>query len=410
MQTAVPESPRSKTVVDTESKFDFSELFYSRSDKRGIIRSCNSVFQRVSKYDWDKLIGKRYDVIRHPMMPQGVFHLLLEEILAGHPLASYVQNRSEDGCYYWVYALVSPIDDGFLSIGIKPSSPIFDTIRQVYAKLLEIEKTQIISSERSREILVKMIEELGFESYRHFMTEALMQEIECRQIAMNKEPIVSLSFLRSILNSGTELQNKCEAIFASHHQSRYIPLNLEVQATKIGRDAATLAVISGQYDELAKQIQAEIGKFTEAGSVVRQKVKDCQYDVCNSLLQKEMYRVFRDETDSALIQKEMEMVYLEDLTHRSIGSTEASLRQLDSEFAKFWSVYEDLHKLTVTLEIVSVLGKVEAAKINQNSGELQPLLEDLVKFKTTLRDSLKEIDAIGNSLMASTRRLKAALA
>ena len=104
------------------------------------------------------------------------------------------------------------------------------------------------------------------------------------------------------------------------------------------------------------------------------------------------------------------MVYLEDLTRRSIGSTEASLRRLDLEFAKFWSVYEDLHKLTVTLEIVSVLGKVEAAKINQNSGELQPLLEDLVKFKTTLRDSLKEIDAIGNSLMATTRRLKAALA
>ena len=233
MQTAVPESPRSKTVVDTESKFDFSELFFSRTDKRGIIKSCNSVFQRVSKYDWDKLIGKRYNVIRHPMMPHGVFHLLWEEILAGRPLASYVQNRSEDGCYYWVYALVSPIDDGFLSIGIKPCSPIFDTIRQVYAKLLEIEKTQKISSERSREILVKMVEELGFESYRHFMTEALMQEIEYRQNAMKKEPIASLSFLRSILNSGTELQNKCEAIFASYLQSRYIPLNLEVQAAKI---------------------------------------------------------------------------------------------------------------------------------------------------------------------------------
>ena len=39
-----------------ETPFGFEELFYSRTDKRGMIEAGNAVFQRVSGYEWQKLL------------------------------------------------------------------------------------------------------------------------------------------------------------------------------------------------------------------------------------------------------------------------------------------------------------------------------------------------------------------
>ncbi len=90
---------------DLEVPFDFDELFFSRTDKRGKIRSGNSVFHRISRFEWDELLGKPHNVIRHPDMPRGVFWLMWERIRRGLPTSAYVKNRAKDGRHYWVYAI-----------------------------------------------------------------------------------------------------------------------------------------------------------------------------------------------------------------------------------------------------------------------------------------------------------------
>lgn len=70
----------------TESEFKFEELFFSRTNTRGIIQSANSVFQRVSKYEWEELLQKPHKIIRHPAMPRGVFQLFWDELLSNNQL------------------------------------------------------------------------------------------------------------------------------------------------------------------------------------------------------------------------------------------------------------------------------------------------------------------------------------
>ncbi len=129
-------------LLGKESDFGFEELFFSRTSTKGIIESGNSVFQRVSKYEWDEILSKPHSLVRHPAMPRGVFHLLWEEILSGRPVGAYVVNRAKDGSHYWVFALVTPTDDGFLSVRIKPSSAIFEIAKEKYSELLEVENSQ----------------------------------------------------------------------------------------------------------------------------------------------------------------------------------------------------------------------------------------------------------------------------
>ena len=91
-----------------EAPFGLGEVFFSRTDQRGVIKTGNYVFKRVSNYEWEELIGAPHKIIRHPDMPKAVFWLLWDAIAKGKPVGAYVKNRAKDGLHYWVYACVVP--------------------------------------------------------------------------------------------------------------------------------------------------------------------------------------------------------------------------------------------------------------------------------------------------------------
>lgn len=389
-----------------ESRFGFDELFFSRTNLKGIIQSGNSVFQRVSKYDWDEMLLKPHSLIRHPGMPRGVFHLFWDTILSNQDVGAYVVNQAKDGSYYWVFAIASPTDDGFLSVRLKPGSSIFQTVQKKYAELLEIERSRKISPAESHALLLDEIQKLGFHDYSHFMTEALRQEIEHRQSQMNQEPVPIISQLREILEMDENLQKKCDDIFAAYGLNALVPLNLEIQAARIGREAASIGVISSQYESIAQGIQEDITKFMEAGERVREKVSGCQFDVCHSLLQDEMLSFFKKETKETPIDKDKEISLLQESKKKVLLKARTSLASVEEEFGRFKAAHESIRKKSAALEIIAITGKIEIAKVKRDSSELQGLLEDLNKFKTTLRDCLKSIDEIGDQLIDRVYRIK----
>ena len=63
-----------------EVPFSIDEMFYSRTDGRGVIIAGNQVFQRVSCHSWSSLIGAPHRIIRHPVHPKGS---------VSHPLDDY---------------------------------------------------------------------------------------------------------------------------------------------------------------------------------------------------------------------------------------------------------------------------------------------------------------------------------
>lgn len=392
-----------------ESYFNIDELFFSRTNRKGIILSANSVFQRVSGFEWGEILKRPHNIVRHPGMPRGVFHLFWEMILSDKPVGAYVVNQAKDGSYYWVFALASPVEDGFLSIRLKPSSPIFEVIKQKYAELLEIEKTQKISPKESQEILLEEIKKLNFKDYTHFMTEALTQEIDSRQKTLGLEPIAVLSKLRRILALGEDLQQKCEKISEAYQQVYYVPLNLEVQAAKIGQKAASISVVSSQYGEISKNIQKEIEKFSSSGNLgnsIKENVQTCLFDVGNMLLTRDLIAFFKNETKETPIDKTHEMTTLEALGKQGVEKTQKSMVAVEDVFQQFSSIFQEIAKLSTALDIVSITGKVEAAKIDDSSTNIMELLNDLVDFKTALNASLKEIDEIGRELLNQTDKTK----
>ena len=179
--------PAGTSTHPNETEFGMHEMFFSITDQKGIIKTGNDVFVRVSGYSKDEMVGRPHNLVRHPDMPRIVFKQLWDEIGAGRPIAAYVKNRSADGRFYWVMATVVPIPGGYLSIRIKPSSELFEVAKSIYPELrrveAEIEGPNGINRKEAMEASGARLGELlagaGYDSYDTFMREAASAARRC---------------------------------------------------------------------------------------------------------------------------------------------------------------------------------------------------------------------------------------
>ena len=107
------------TPLDRERPFGADELFFSTTDRRGVILAGNAVFQRVADYAEEELIGQAHNIVRHPDMPRGVFRVFWDHLDAKKPIAAYVKNMARDGAYYWVVATAVPMANTTMKANVR---------------------------------------------------------------------------------------------------------------------------------------------------------------------------------------------------------------------------------------------------------------------------------------------------
>ena len=164
--------PTNKEVVVNENAF-----IVSKTDTKGKIIYANRIFMQISGYREDELLGKQHNIVRHPDMPRGVFHLMWSTIMQGRECFAYVKNLCKNGDHYWVLANVTPDYDardqiaGYFSVRRKPSREAVGYFSTLYEEMLAAEasagsKDAIAAS---TEVLNKVIHDQGFKSYETFV-------------------------------------------------------------------------------------------------------------------------------------------------------------------------------------------------------------------------------------------------
>jgi len=154
------------TPIDQEIKLDPKRYIVSETDASGKITFCNDYFIEICGYSKEELIGSPHNIIRHPDMPKVVFKLLWETISAGKNINAVVKNMAKDGRYYWIFTEFESRKDtdtgkiiGYHASRKTISKHVIEIIAKLYAKLLEIEKTEGIT--QSEKYLVRFLKEKG---------------------------------------------------------------------------------------------------------------------------------------------------------------------------------------------------------------------------------------------------------
>jgi len=124
-----------------------TEIIISQTDLKGNIIYINKIFSKISGYQYNELIGKNHNIIRHPKMPKTIFKLLWEKLKRKEEVYCFIQNSTrEHKEEYWIFSHIYPSfnRDRSLRNYISTSYPISikaeEIIKGLYRDLLLVEK------------------------------------------------------------------------------------------------------------------------------------------------------------------------------------------------------------------------------------------------------------------------------
>ena len=405
---------------DEEREFKFSELFFSTTDKKGVIHYGNDVFTRIAGYKLDELQGVPHNIIRHPDMPQSAFKLVWDYLKQDKVVAAYVKNMAKDGRYYWVMALIIPYKDGYLSIRLKPSSDFFPVIQNAYKAILEVENRVKEKGRPSKEViaagtnkLIELLNDLGFPSYNEFMWASLSAEMTLRESKQNNDsPKIDetklsrlgvqkkvgpelqdqllaiyrhckkfdklLSVLFSKLDTfsrfGNEITSKTDFILKLGEEIRLLSMNAEIQSAKLGDSGAALRVVASKLGHHSITGTNTISRLNQHLTKLAPIISNLVFNAIASKLKIEMASHFLVEILEKTNQVDIETststnstlnIHINLLIQSFLETARKMLAALNHLQRNLGAVDQEtskMRKFMHTLAVINLAGKIETAR------------------------------------------------
>lgn len=389
-----------------ESTFGIDELFFSTTDRKGVIRAGNDVFVRVSQWDEDELIGRPHNIIRHPDMPRAVFWLLWEYILNGKPIAAYVKNMAKSGAYYWVIATVVPAGDGFLSVRMKPSTAFHDVVKPVYAELHELEsrieraggsRKEAIAASAAR--LGEILNGAGFADYDAFMHTFLPAELRSRaaaigmraeQPANGASPLAQLQTGLSMIGTGLDrlfaniesyaaanetLSGRMSFVTSLAREVRLSSVNGVMAASHLSHRGHTLGVVADLMSRCAERVNTSVADLTEELKPTVAILGELSFSICLAKIQVDLAEYFvselrteRDMDEHAAERRREGVGDIIECLGGEVSRLLRALRGLDGRLRGVASGVERLESGVRELGVLNVMGRVEMAEVPEAEG------------------------------------------
>ncbi len=160
-----------------EIKLRSGSFIVSKSDNQGRITYVNRVFMQYSGYREKELLGMQHRILRHPEMPEGIFHLLSGKMSKGEECFAYIKNLAKNGQSYWGLANITADFNarheviGYFSVLRAPTQGSINAISAIYQKMLEIERRAAPENAcmASIDYLNHLIKESAHENYQTFV-------------------------------------------------------------------------------------------------------------------------------------------------------------------------------------------------------------------------------------------------
>jgi PAS domain S-box-containing protein len=442
--------PRGRAVAaraadrNVERPLALGELFFSTTDEKGVITAGNRVFEIVSGYPLDELIGRAHNVVRHPDMPRAVFRVLWDTIAAGAPVCAYVKNLAADGAYYWVLASVVPITGGYLSVRLAPGSEHFTLAQQLYGELTALERDveggdlrrrkQSIDASVAR--LGERLSELGYEDYGAFMRSAMPAEVARRaqrlpdrhRQALATVPSGASGAVADILSEYGSMSEFLAALVTDlsryaavghwlAEQSAYLrvlgddvrlfAINAQIGASRLGEQGAALDAVARLLTEQSQATSPLVAKVAELAASTVGNIDDMTFQVALSTVQAEMIAVFAHElTDEPEIQHSTaaNMLALADGLQRGSDRTFAALKSVSEQIE---DVIEHVGRVGVGIDRLARLslnGRIEVAGVD-DAGSIKTLFADV---ECQVRDARCRLAGIDETQRAAHELKRAA--
>jgi len=391
-----------------EELFKLEELFYSRTDSRGVIIAGNEVFRRVSGYEWGALLGAPHKIVRHPETPRAVFRILWDAIQKGHPMGAYVKNRSKSGGWYWVFAVILPIEGGFLSVRLKPVSDLSDKMRHAYATFSERERVEKIDPEQSAGMLRRGAQADGFSSYTNFMAYALGHELAARDRRLRRAADPRTQILAE-MNTAMERATKEQlGLLRSFEALQSVPNNMRIVASRLEPSGGPVSASSENYKASSMVISDRLRSFVAGeGNICDQmsrEVARALFLLGSSRVLSEMNAKFVQADPVDGIDWATERELLNTLEQKASIDARVAMGKAATIAAQLTQQSREIRRQMLGLDTIRVLGRVECGRMRDNSGGLSATIDQLDGFYDDIKGRLETIMRLSEEIEQSMTR------
>jgi PAS domain S-box-containing protein len=410
-----------------ERAFSIDELFFSTTDQRGFIQTGNEVFVRVSGYPSEELLGKPHNIIRHPHTPRVVFRLLWEYLQAGQPIVAYVKNRAKDGAHYWVLAAVRPIDGGYLSVRLKPTSPLFTTVQGIYAELHLLEQeieaaggTRQEAMDVSSVRLDEILHAAGMEDYQAFMRTALAAEVLARRDALAGRSAMrgfaagypaldiaerlgrrlndELDSIEEYMRVNEALAERSAALVRLAEEGQVLALNAVLASRRLGTDGGPLVAVATLMQLTFPDVVRRSRAVVEQIGVTRASLQQLGFEMAFAVLQNDMATMFLDEVvQSDHPTEAANMRLLIDCLRRDVHDVLDTIHDVVNGLAEVSVVAGDLVRNLSQLAAIERNGRIEATRTS-GADAFRSLLDNTRERVEHAKAEIREVSALAGHL------------
>lgn len=380
-----------------EAPFGVDEIFFSRTDERGVIAAFNSVFLRIAGFSAEDILGAPHRIIRHDDMPKAVFWLLWHAIKAGKPIGAYVKNRAKDGLYYWVFAVVTPIEGGYLSVRLKPTSSVLPIVEQEYAALRLMEKSEDLSPQDSALRLLGRLRELGFSSYANFQAHALAEELTLRDTAIRAPEDRRVAGMVRLLKSVATIREGKAGVSQFFSRMVLMPTNMRIIAARIERSGGPISTISDNYRTMSAEVTENLEAFAQdeegARSILDQRPEEHGlFVLCAAKLMASARAAFAvDHTPLAGVDVDAERLLLAQVETRYDRIAYDAMQCSALMATKLLRDAEVLRRSILGLDSIRIMCRVESGRLTRQYDGLSSIISNLDEFHARLEQLLDSI-------------------
>lgn len=389
-----------------EVTFGVDDLLFSRTDERGVIQSVNSIFQSISGYEMSDLIGAPHKLVRHDDMPKAIFYTIWNTLAKGLPIATYVKNRTKNGGYYWVLALISPVEGGYLSVRVKPQTDFFPLMQAEYEKLRAKEKSDGLSSEESAELLYARLKEMGYDSFASFSAAVSAQELKALRKSRGLPPNGTIGQLHQIQEALKDVQDASQLIATSCESVDVLPTNLEIQSSRLGSVAAPIGIIARDCNDRTRALLSQMVEFVDAMQKVSRSVNTTILQVCVAEVQAQISKLFEaSEGTHEGMNFENETELLSNRRSATEEEIATRLKEVDLHVKNSSNSAKNISRVVAGLNVTRTMCTIECSLLGTNGETVRNIVDQLETFQTDVPAPLRSITSNFSQMQSELERL-----
>jgi len=326
----------------------------------------------------------------------------------GEPTVAYVCNRASDGRHYWVLATILPFGKSYLSVRIKPISGLLAKVQGLYAQLTLAEQAGL-SIEDSVQRLLDLLREAGFADYGAFMRHALNEENAARAAALNlRQAADEVGRIRKGLADVVEDQEKLVGDF---ERLRILPTNMRILASRLEPMGGPVGAISDIYLTISADIFTKVGAFAQGESSLCKRMAE-RFDkaifllTCSQLQSEVIRHTNREDLEGSGLDHDAEIAFLDQLGHSYRDAATTALNEAIDLARKINTASTELRRAMLSLETITVMGRVESARIGADGMRINATINQLHEGNVVISRLLGAINDLAGTITSGIRSIQ----